>query len=95
MLGAGFNRSTLLADAPQPVADASSFYRGAVTNHYALSCTSTPTTTAPTASCSATSPVRRPTRGSRPDAAHPRPHPVLTARPGRLAGPRRRPPRAT
>jgi len=35
VLGAGFNRSTLLADAPQPVADAGSFYGDAVTNHYA------------------------------------------------------------
>ncbi|WP_306189091.1 beta-1,3-glucanase family protein [Streptomyces sp. MK5] len=35
VLGAGFNRSTLLASAAQPVTDASSFYRTAVTNHYA------------------------------------------------------------
>ncbi|MET8247614.1 glycoside hydrolase family 64 protein [Streptomyces sp. NPDC005202] len=35
VLGAGFNRSTLLADAAQPVTDASSFYRTGVTNHYA------------------------------------------------------------
>jgi hypothetical protein len=35
VLGAGFNRSTLLAAAAQPATDASSFYRTAVTNHYA------------------------------------------------------------
>ncbi|WP_030175347.1 beta-1,3-glucanase family protein [Streptomyces sp. NRRL S-813] len=35
VVGAGFNRSTLLASAAQPVTDASSFYRTAVTNHYA------------------------------------------------------------
>ncbi|NGO13631.1 glycosyl hydrolase [Streptomyces sp. HC44] len=35
VLGAGFNRSTLLDDTAQPSTDASSFYRGALTNHYA------------------------------------------------------------
>ncbi|PZH02157.1 glycosyl hydrolase [Streptomyces sp. NTH33] len=35
VLGAGFNRSTLLATAAQPVTDASSFYRTSITNHYA------------------------------------------------------------
>ncbi|MGX4694177.1 beta-1,3-glucanase family protein [Streptomyces sp. JNUCC 63] len=35
VLGAGFNRSALLATAAQPVTDAASFYRTEVTNHYA------------------------------------------------------------
>ncbi|WP_073949919.1 beta-1,3-glucanase family protein [Streptomyces kebangsaanensis] len=35
VLGAGFNRSTLLAAAAHPVTDASSFYRTGITNHYA------------------------------------------------------------
>ncbi|MEU6406552.1 glycoside hydrolase family 64 protein [Streptomyces sp. NPDC046985] len=35
VLGAGFNRSTLLSSAAQPVTDAASFYQNAVTNHYA------------------------------------------------------------
>ncbi|MBL7498089.1 glycosyl hydrolase [Frankia sp. CNm7] len=35
VLGAGFNRSTLLADAAQPTADPAVFYRDTVTNHYA------------------------------------------------------------
>ncbi|GHD87614.1 beta-1,3-glucanase family protein [Streptomyces naganishii] len=35
VLGAGFNRSTLLSPAAQPVTDAASFYRTAITNHYA------------------------------------------------------------
>ncbi|MGV9698629.1 glycoside hydrolase family 64 protein [Streptomyces sp. NPDC003470] len=35
VLGAGFNRSTLLSSAAQPTADAASFYRAALTNHYA------------------------------------------------------------
>ncbi|MBL7491642.1 glycosyl hydrolase [Frankia sp. AgB1.9] len=35
VLGAGFNRSTLLTDAAQPDADPSTFYGDPVTNHYA------------------------------------------------------------
>ncbi|GHK02787.1 glycosyl hydrolase [Streptomyces sp. Y2F8-2] len=35
VLGAGFNRSTLLGNPVQPVTDASAFYRTALTNHYA------------------------------------------------------------
>ncbi|MFG2310509.1 beta-1,3-glucanase family protein [Streptomyces sp. NPDC048566] len=35
VLGAGFNRSTLLADSAQPSASAGDFYRTEVTNHYA------------------------------------------------------------
>jgi hypothetical protein len=35
VLGAGFNRSALLATAAQPVTDAASFYRTGITNHYA------------------------------------------------------------
>ncbi|MFJ8544000.1 glycoside hydrolase family 64 protein [Streptomyces sp. NPDC093586] len=35
VLGAGFNRSTLLSSAAQPTTDAASFYRTALTNHYA------------------------------------------------------------
>ncbi|GAA4627138.1 glycoside hydrolase family 64 protein [Actinoallomurus vinaceus] len=35
ILGAAFNRSTLLSDANQPVTDAARFYRTQVTNHYA------------------------------------------------------------
>jgi hypothetical protein len=35
VLGAGFNRSTLLATTAQPATDASSFYRTRITNHYA------------------------------------------------------------
>jgi Beta-1,3-glucanase len=35
ILGAAFNRSTLLSDAEQPVTDAARFYRESVTNHYA------------------------------------------------------------
>ncbi|MFF0462524.1 glycoside hydrolase family 64 protein [Streptomyces mexicanus] len=35
VLGAGFNRSTLLSATAQPVTDASAFYRTALTNHYA------------------------------------------------------------
>ncbi|MFH9676353.1 glycoside hydrolase family 64 protein [Streptomyces sp. NPDC017405] len=35
VLGAGFNRSTLLSDPAQPVTDASAFYRTGLTNHYA------------------------------------------------------------
>jgi hypothetical protein len=35
VLGAGFNRSTLLTDANQPDTDAGTFYGGSVTNHYA------------------------------------------------------------
>ncbi|GHF84784.1 glycoside hydrolase family 64 protein [Streptomyces thermodiastaticus] len=35
VLGAGFNRSTLLSGNEQPVTDASAFYLGDVTNHYA------------------------------------------------------------
>lgn len=34
MLGAGFNRATLLDDANQPVTDAAKFYRAPVANHY-------------------------------------------------------------
>ncbi len=34
VLGAGFNRSTLLTDADQPGNDPANFYRDAVTNHY-------------------------------------------------------------
>lgn len=35
ILGAGFNRSTLLSSATQPTTDPASFYRTPVTNHYA------------------------------------------------------------
>ncbi|MEU6357290.1 beta-1,3-glucanase family protein [Streptomyces sp. NPDC047072] len=35
VLGAGFNRSTLLSQAAQPTTDAGTFYRTALTNHYA------------------------------------------------------------
>ncbi|WP_329242650.1 beta-1,3-glucanase family protein [Streptomyces sp. NBC_01478] len=35
VLGAGFNRSTLLSDPAQPTTDASAFYRTDLTNHYA------------------------------------------------------------
>ncbi|GAB2757923.1 glycoside hydrolase family 64 protein [Streptomyces bullii] len=35
VLGAGFNRSTLLSHPAQPTTDASTFYRTALTNHYA------------------------------------------------------------
>jgi hypothetical protein len=35
ILGAGFNRSTLLENAAQPATDPSGFYEEAVTNHYA------------------------------------------------------------
>ncbi|MFJ1967790.1 beta-1,3-glucanase family protein [Streptomyces sp. NPDC087903] len=35
VLGAGFNRSTLLSAPAQPTTDASAFYRTALTNHYA------------------------------------------------------------
>ncbi|MGV9247686.1 glycoside hydrolase family 64 protein [Streptomyces sp. NPDC003710] len=35
VLGAGFNRSTLLATATQPATDAAAFYRTDITNHYA------------------------------------------------------------
>ncbi|MER8225068.1 glycoside hydrolase family 64 protein [Streptomyces sp. NPDC094143] len=35
ILGAGFNRSTLLASANQPTTDPASFYRSELTNHYA------------------------------------------------------------
>ncbi len=35
VLGAGFNRSTLLSHPAQPAADAATFYRTALTNHYA------------------------------------------------------------
>ncbi|MGV9255780.1 beta-1,3-glucanase family protein [Streptomyces sp. NPDC003697] len=35
VLGAGFNRSTLLSGTAQPVTDAGAFYRTEVTNHYA------------------------------------------------------------
>ncbi|MFI1532848.1 glycoside hydrolase family 64 protein [Streptomyces anandii] len=35
VLGAGFNRSTLLSPAAQPVTDAASFYGASITNHYA------------------------------------------------------------
>jgi hypothetical protein len=35
VLGAGFNRSTLVSSADQPTTDPSSFYRAALTNHYA------------------------------------------------------------
>ncbi|MET7682542.1 glycoside hydrolase family 64 protein [Streptomyces sp. NPDC005423] len=35
VLGAGFNRSTLLSDTTQPSTDASDFYRTELTNHYA------------------------------------------------------------
>ncbi|GAT80659.1 glycosyl hydrolase [Streptomyces sp. F-3] len=35
VLGAGFNRSTLLSSATQPTTDAASFYRTPITNHYA------------------------------------------------------------
>jgi hypothetical protein len=35
VLGAGFNRSTLLSSSAQPAADAASFYRAGLTNHYA------------------------------------------------------------
>jgi hypothetical protein len=34
VLGAAFNRSTLLSHAAQPVTDASAFYQGDLTNHY-------------------------------------------------------------
>ncbi|CAM5400073.1 Sugar hydrolase OS=Streptomyces alboniger OX=132473 GN=CP975_30970 PE=4 SV=1 [Streptomyces alboniger] len=34
VLGAGFNRSTLLRDAVQPDSDPAAFYRGELTNHY-------------------------------------------------------------
>lgn len=34
VLGAGFNRSTLVSNAAQPVTDASAFYQTAITNHY-------------------------------------------------------------
>jgi hypothetical protein len=35
ILGAGFNRSTLLSSAARPATDAASFYRTGVTDHYA------------------------------------------------------------
>ncbi|MFK4149178.1 beta-1,3-glucanase family protein [Streptomyces sp. NPDC004065] len=35
VLGAGFNRSTLVSTAAQPVTDAGAFYRTGLTNHYA------------------------------------------------------------
>jgi hypothetical protein len=35
ILGAGFNRSTLLSSAAQPTTDPAAFYQGALTNHYA------------------------------------------------------------
>ncbi|MFJ3667288.1 beta-1,3-glucanase family protein [Streptomyces sp. NPDC090106] len=35
VLGAGFNRSTLLTDTTQPATDAAAFYQGDLTNHYA------------------------------------------------------------
>ncbi|MFG2947116.1 beta-1,3-glucanase family protein [Streptomyces adustus] len=35
VLGAGFNRSTLLADIAQPATDPAAFYQGSLTNHYA------------------------------------------------------------
>ncbi|MEU0335393.1 beta-1,3-glucanase family protein [Streptomyces sp. NPDC006193] len=35
VLGAGFNRSTLISSAAQPTTGAGSFYQGAITNHYA------------------------------------------------------------
>jgi hypothetical protein len=35
VLGAAFNRSTLLADSTQPTTDAGGFYQGGTTNHYA------------------------------------------------------------
>ncbi|MFR0357614.1 beta-1,3-glucanase family protein [Streptomyces sediminimaris] len=35
VLGAGFNRSTLLTDTAQPATDAAAFYRADLTNHYA------------------------------------------------------------
>ncbi|WP_077797230.1 glycoside hydrolase family 64 protein [Streptomyces sp. JHA26] len=35
VLGAGFNRTTLLSSAAQPTTDPASFYRTALTNHYA------------------------------------------------------------
>ncbi|MEU9553977.1 beta-1,3-glucanase family protein [Streptomyces fumanus] len=35
VLGAGFNRSTLLTSAAQPATDPAAFYRAALTNHYA------------------------------------------------------------
>ncbi|MZE79175.1 glycoside hydrolase family 64 protein [Streptomyces xinghaiensis] len=35
VLGAGFNRSTLLTDPAQPATDPAAFYRGELTNHYA------------------------------------------------------------
>ncbi|WP_327189927.1 glycoside hydrolase family 64 protein [Streptomyces xinghaiensis] len=35
VLGAGFNRSTLLTDTAQPATDPAAFYRGELTNHYA------------------------------------------------------------
>lgn len=35
VLGAGFNRSTLIAQAAQPTTDPASFYRTGLTNHYA------------------------------------------------------------
>jgi hypothetical protein len=35
VLGAGFNRSTLLSSAAQPTTDPTGFYRTALTNHYA------------------------------------------------------------
>ncbi|MFF1301443.1 glycoside hydrolase family 64 protein [Streptomyces sp. NPDC058307] len=35
VLGAGFNRSTLVSSAAQPTTDPASFYRTALTNHYA------------------------------------------------------------
>ncbi|MGW4564567.1 beta-1,3-glucanase family protein [Streptomyces sp. NPDC004561] len=35
VLGAGFNRSTLLSNTVQPATDAAAFYQGQLTNHYA------------------------------------------------------------
>ncbi|MGW3135551.1 glycoside hydrolase family 64 protein [Streptomyces sp. NPDC001139] len=35
VLGAGFNRSTLLTDTAQPATDPAAFYQGELTNHYA------------------------------------------------------------
>jgi hypothetical protein len=35
VLGAGFNRSTLLSNSAQPTTDPSSFYATDLTNHYA------------------------------------------------------------
>ncbi|WP_330461044.1 beta-1,3-glucanase family protein [Streptomyces sp. NBC_00820] len=35
VLGAGFNRSTLVSDVAQPATDPAAFYRGDLTNHYA------------------------------------------------------------